>query len=81
LNKQNSFDISRGSARVRTRHLEDLYLEDFSIQAAHSSLQAKGGWNNAGVLQGEIRVKEEAKSTSYKVSGTRDRPQFSKNLK
>jgi hypothetical protein len=62
--------------QFRLRDFSKLRWTSFSARGASPSsrLQSKGGWDENGLLQGDLRIQSSEGTRSWKLQGTRDEP-------
>lgn len=73
-NGEASFQAVQGQFRLRD--FSKLRWTSFSARGAvpSSRLQSKGGWDENGILQGDLRIQSSEGTRSWKLQGTRDEP-------
>lgn len=70
--------IKKPSVRIETKQLHSLSWSPLLIPFPGGKLKSEGGWDTLGQLSGQVLVSTKNKNLRWKISGSRDEPQFSK---
>lgn len=68
--------FSGAQGQFRLKDFSKMRWTSFSAKAtpANSRLQSKGGWDQDGILQGDLQIQSNEGVRSWKLQGTRDAP-------
>lgn len=68
--------IAQPEVQIRTNSLKDFEWSRFQGRLPQGLIRSRGGWTEAGLMSGDLRIGSSNGASFWKLSGTRNQPLF-----